>query len=231
MSDERRYDEQEIAEILERATASETTRAPVPASEGHRLTLAELQEIGSEVGISPFRIAEAARAVGSRAIAEPQRTFLGAARSVSRVVVIDRALDDDEWTRLVVDLRETFGAMGKTREQGPLRSWINGNLQVHVEPHGEQYRVRMRTLKGDASPLAGLSASFLLVATVFVLMGLFGEISSSGLVIAAAFGAAGLGQLGWIRATLPRWAEQREAQMEGLAERIPLLLKDQTAPQ
>jgi hypothetical protein len=45
--------------------------------------------------------------------------------------------------------------------------------------------------------------------------------------IAAAFGVAGVGQLGYVRATLPRWAEERAAQMEALAERIPLLLKEQ----
>jgi hypothetical protein len=231
MSDERRYNEEEVAEILERATASESSRTPVRASEAHGLTLSELQEIGSEVGIAPSRIAEAARSVGSRLPAEPQRMFLGAPRSVSRSVLIDRPLDDDEWNRLVVDLRETFSAVGKTRVQGNLRSWMNGNLQVHVEPHGEAWRVRMRTLKGDASPLAGLSASFFAVALIFILMTGLGEMDSSGIMMATVFALAGLGQLGWVRAMLPRWAETRESQMEGLAQRIPLLLKDQPAPQ
>ncbi|MFC1660120.1 hypothetical protein ACFL3S_01465 [Gemmatimonadota bacterium] len=224
MSDERRFDDQEIAEILERATTREP--APARATSGDGLTLAELQEIGSEVGIPPERVAEAARAVASREASSAPRTFLGTPRSVSRIVPIDRALDDDEWTRLVVDLRETFEAVGTVRTDGPLRSWINGNLQVHVEPDGERFRVRMRTLKGETAPRAAISAAFIFLAAIFLLLSLLGEVSSSGFLIAAAFGLVGLGQLGYTRAMLPRWAQERASQMEGLAVRIPLLLEE-----
>ncbi len=226
MDNERRYDEQEVAEILERATARETSLAPASSAAGSGLTLSQLQEIGSEVGIAPARIAEAARAVRDRDAAVRPRTFLGAPRSVSRIVPINRPLDDDEWTRLVVDLRETFDAVGNVKAHGPLRSWTNGNLQVHVEPDGDRYRVRMRTLKGDTAPRAAMGAVFTFMATLFLLLTVLGEASSAGFVMAGVFGLVGLGQLGYTRAMLPRWAEERAAQMEGLAERIPLLLKE-----
>lgn len=224
MSEERSFDEGEVAEILERATAREAPLAPT-ARGRQGLTLSQLQEIGSEVGIAPARIAEAARAVASRDLGGAPRTFLGAPRSVSRVVPIERALDDDEWTRLVVDLRETFGAQGTIRTHGPLRSWSNGNLQVHVEPDGERYRVRMHTLKGDAVPLASMGTFFVFMAAMFLLMSILGEADAEGVVISALFGVAGLAQLGLVRARLPGWADERAAQMEGLAERIPLLLE------
>ena len=50
MSDERRYSEDEIRKIVETATTRASERSPTP-SDG--LTLAEVQMIGQEVGLSP----------------------------------------------------------------------------------------------------------------------------------------------------------------------------------
>ena len=225
MTDERRYDDEEIAEILERATTSETGVQPATRGSGEGLTLAEIQEIGSEVGIAPARISDAARAMSSQALTGTPKTFLGAPRSVSRIVRIPRALDDDEWTRLVADLRHTFDAVGKVSSHGSLRSWTNGNLQVHLEPDGDGYRVRMRTVKGNVAPRAAVSAAFIFLAVIFLLQLFVEGADLRGLIMVGMFGGVGLGQLGFLRATLPNWALERATQMEGLAERIPLLLK------
>jgi hypothetical protein len=226
MSDPKRYDEDEIAEILELATTNEGAVQPATKGSGEGLTLEQIQEIGSEVGIAPARIADAARAMASRNLVGTTKTFLGAPRSVSRIVPIDRALDDDEWTRLVVDLRETFDAVGKVSVQGNLRTWTNGNLHVYVEPDGDRYRVRMRTHKGNIIPRTAVSATFIFLSLVFVLQMLADGGNLRGLMMAAMFGAAGLGSLAFVRGTLPGWALKRATQMEGLAERIPLLLRD-----
>lgn len=224
MTDERHFNEEEIAEILERATSNEPSHRTNPATGGTGLTLTELQEIGSEVGIAPGRIAEAAHAVANRGVVASPRMFLGTPRSVSRTVRIPRPLEDDEWNRLVVDLRETFAAQGKIQVAGDLRSWTNGNLQVHVEPDGDAFRVRMRTFKGSTAPAVAVSGAFLFMATILTIASVTGEASSSTFLFAALFGLVGVGNLGYSRATLPSWAEERAAQMEGLAERIPLLL-------
>jgi hypothetical protein len=152
MNDVRRYSEDEVQEILRLATASDQALPPSAAQRG--LTLAQLQEIGTEVGIPATQVAEAARAIARRPVVLPARTVLGQPRTVSRIVPIPRALTDEEWTRVVVDLRETFGARGVIESHGGLRSWTNGNLQVHVEPDAEGYRVRMWTLKGSAASIA-----------------------------------------------------------------------------
>ncbi|NNM06470.1 MAG: hypothetical protein HKO65_15360 [Gemmatimonadetes bacterium] len=226
MSDPRRYDENEIAEILERATTSEGAVQPTAKGSGEGLTLEEIQEIGSEVGIAPARIADAAQAMASRSLVGTTTTFLGAPRSVSRIVPIDRPLNDDEWTRLVVDLRETFDAVGKVTSEGNLRTWRNGNLHVYVEPDGDRYRVRMRTHKGNVTPRMVVSAAFIFLA-LFMLVDALGEGATiRALFPALMFGGAGLGTLVFTRATLPGWALERADQMEGLAERIPLLLKE-----
>ncbi len=226
MTEERHYNEDEIAEILERATADGGAPGPSAGGGSTGLTLVQLQEIGSEVGIPPERIAAAARTVGSRDLVGTSGSFLGAPRSVSRIVPIERALDDDEWTRLVVDLRETFGAMGKVKTHGPLRSWTNGNLQVHVEPDGERHRVRLTTTKGSVIPAVATGAFFTFVSVLLLTLTLTGGGTLRELIMALFFGIAGVGQLAYTRGTLPGWARERGDQMEGLAQRIPLLLKD-----
>jgi hypothetical protein len=220
---ERRYDEDEVAEILERATSREKSETRRSGLTGNGLTLTELQEIGGEVGIPASRIADAARALDVQEPAGVSKRVLGVPLAVSRVVPIDRALRDDERDRLVTDLRMTFEAEGRVRTHGALRSWSNGNLQVHVEPDGERYRVRMRTLKGNAAPLAIAGTSFLFMAAIILASN---GTAWSELLPAALVGMIGLGQFGYLGAHLPRWARVRAAQMEGLAERMPLLLED-----
>lgn len=226
MSDSRRYDEEEIAEILELATTDEGVVQPGSRGSGEGLTLEQIQEIGSEVGIAPGRIADAAQAMSSRSLVSTTKTFLGTPRSVSRIVTIDRALNDDEWTRLVVDLRETFDAVGKVTTAGNLRTWSNGNLQVHVEPDGDRYRVRMRTHKGNVVPRMAMGTAFILMAVMMLVDALGEGATFRALLPALMFGGVGVGALGYTRAALPGWAHERATQMEGLAERIPLLLKE-----
>jgi hypothetical protein len=230
MSDERRYDEAEVQEILERATAVEGpgaiegSGAPALSPTSHGLTLSQLQEIGAEVGIPPERIADAAYAIGSRMPAPQPQTLLGAPRAVARIVPISRALDEDEWTRLVVDLRETFGAQGRIQVHGSLRSWSNGNLQVHVEPDGDRYRVRLQTLRGDAYPRAALGVVTLGTSGVMLLVNALSGLEPSSVAVAGVMALAGIGQLAYLRALLRRWAADRTAQMAALAERVRQLL-------
>ncbi len=59
MDKNHRYSEGEIAQIFERATEAQATGGPSAVS-GDGLTLAQLQEIGREVGISSDLITKAA---------------------------------------------------------------------------------------------------------------------------------------------------------------------------
>ena len=113
------------------------------------MTLAQLQEIGREVGIAPVMVAEAAKAIDL--LGRPMsRYFLGLPIGVGRTVNLDRKLSDEEWERFVVDLRETFDARGRLKSEGSFRQWTNGNLQALLEPTPTGQQVRLRTLKGAA---------------------------------------------------------------------------------
>ena len=149
MSTERRYTEDEVDSILDRATEAQTSRAS-NGPQGTGLTLRELQEIGREVGISEEEITRAATSLDHPTpVPTPDRRFLGQTIGVGRTVDLPRPLKDEEWHRLVVDLRETFDAKGKLGDDGPFRQWSNSNLQVFLEPSGGGQRLRLRQQRAE----------------------------------------------------------------------------------
>ncbi len=218
---DRRYSDKEIAAIFRAATELPpiAERAEVPRDEG--LTLADLQAIGREVGIPADAVAQAAQAIDVRPSAA-SRTFLGLPIGVARTVNLNRLLTDEEWERLVVQLREVFNARGRTRSEGSLRQWTNGNLQVLLEPTDTGHRLRFRTVHGAARASIGAGFAVLgVTATVAVtsaLGGYFGD-AVPGMALLLFAGVAMIAS-GAVR--LPRWARLRERQMEALATRVAL---------
>jgi len=217
----RRYDDKEIAAIFRAAAhgPSQQTGAGVPRDEG--LTLAELQAIGREVGIAPEAVERAAMALDVRRSGE-SRTLFGLPIGVARTVNLNRRLSDDEWERLVVQLREVFGARGTMRSEGSFRQWTNGNLQVLLEPTETGHRLRFRTVHGAAmaSMNGGLFSLFMaaITAIAFLASGDFarGIPAMTGMLLVG----AGMIANGALR--LPRWARLRQRQMETLADQIAL---------
>ena len=224
MTDERRYAEEEVAAIFE-AAASERASGGRALSSTGGFSLAELQEIGGEVGIAPERIADAAAALDLRRGTAPRRTHLGMPVSVGRVVDLPRAPTDHEWELLLAELRETFGAHGKDRSSGGLRAWTNGNLHAYVEPTAGGHRLRMGTLKGNAVALGWL-AIVSLVFTLLMAAYLFATGETGDAILFAVLSALGVAGLGANVLRLPGWAEEREAQMERIASRAQSLIRE-----
>ena len=225
--DDRRYTEAQIREIFGLAADDRVllpTRPTAGATDG--LTLAELQEIGREVGLDPERIRAAASLVRGRGGALREGTYLGLPISVGRNVELPRPLTDTEWEVLVGELRETFGARGRVASQGGLREWVNGNLHAFQETTEDGYRFRMQTTKGTARQATVIGTVLLGMAVVLLLvMVLTGNVA--GELFAPLFlGATGLAALGSNAVVLPRWAARREEQMEYIAARA----RELTAP-
>ena len=223
MSD-RRFNEEEVAAILkDAAEAQYSDDRLLPSSGG--LTLAELQSIGREIGISPELIQKSARRF--KPAQQPTRKLLGLPLGVAQTVEFDRKLTDAEWERIVADLRETFEAPGVVRQQGSLRQWTNGNLQALLEPTATGQRLRMRTVKGNAPGLIGGGIAVFSVGTgllgTALATGAAGDIGLMMSIIATMTGGAGLfgaGALG-----LPGWARRRQQQMDQIAERAALMAR------
>lgn len=215
---ERRYGEAEVAAIFERAAeAQQVVRRELPPGEG--MTLAQLQEIGREVGIPAELVAQAARSL-ERSGERSAKSFLGFPIGVGRTVELGRRLSDDEWERLVVDLRQTFDARGTVRQHGSFREWTNGNLQALLEPTETGHRLRLRTVKGDARALMTAGLSLLgMGAAVMITLALGGrlgpEYPAYAFLLIPGFGLLGAGAL-----RLPGWARLRRRQMDEVAARL-----------
>lgn len=215
---ERRFTEQEAAAIFERAADAQVSggKSLAPA-EG--MTLADLQAIGAEVGIPAELVARAATSLARTGSAGTTKTFLGLPIGVGRTVDLERKLSEEEWERLVVDLRETFDARGVIRSEGSFRQWTNGNLQALLEPTPTGHRLRLKTFKSDVRALmaAGLITGTLggVAALAAVVAG---QTEAAGLAVQLLAMGAGLIGVGAFR--LRGWARLRRRQMEEIAARI-----------
>lgn len=218
---ERRYTKDEVRKIFELATTP--TEQPASTPEASGLTLAEVQGIGREVGLESALVARAAAALD----AKPLRRSLGLPIEVGRVVHLERNLTDHEWDQLVAELRSTFRAKGKISAHGGIREWRNGNLHAALEPTQSGYRLRLGTLKGDASGINALGATGLAAGVLTsAALWLSGEMGDA-LLTGAFFTASGIAAFVTNALRLPRWANKREQQMEHIAARLAQMLNNE----
>ena len=219
MTAERRFNEDEVADILQRAMVrDEPGRQVVPAGDG--LTLAQIQEIGREVGIPPAAIAQSALAVDDRTLRKTRRVA-GLPMGVEHVVQLSRRLTDEEWERVVAELREVFGARGVMRQEGSLRHWSNGNLQAFLEPTATGQRIRLRTFKGNAPGFITLGLLAFGAAAVGITMVVTGGSNDAGEIpTLAMLAAAGATTMSATIVGLFPWARRRRQQMAEIAARV-----------
>jgi len=226
MTDERKYRDEEVKEIFDLAAARDDADRPAVADE-HGLTLAELQEVGLEVGMDPERVAEAALVLDSRRDVRPRRTSLGLPISVGRVIELPRAVTDHEWDILVSVFRETFGARGEVRFHGGTREWSHGTLHAFLEPTENGHRLRLNTRKIGARFLNRVGATGLAIGlsliTVFLTTGQSPVFMELALISSMLIGG---GTLAPNVFRLPRWAREREGQMEDIASHVRTLIRE-----
>ncbi len=223
MTHERRYNDQEVAQIIERASTSQEAERGGTLPTGDGLTLAALTEIAAEVGIGADHIARAAKEVSRGSLAPTQYTqCLGFPVGVARTVHFDRYLTDAEWEQLVVALRETFEAPGTLRHDGAFRQWTNGNLHALLEPTETGHRLRLTTRKDEGPVFLRLGAAALVLSTA---MAAAMPVAPAGATIGltAFSGVVGLAGMAVLALRLPRWARTRAAQMERIGAQFAAL--------
>lgn len=222
MSEPERFDDEQVAEILRQASAAGTDEHAIavqpPARAG--LSLDEIQAIAAEVGIPAEAVTRAASSVARGDHLPTARVhFAGLPIGMSRAVELPRALTQDEWSSLVLDLQERFGARGRVQEQGRVREWRNGNLRIVLEPVGNGERLRMSTLKGDARSLLQLAAGSIGLGALLSVLGI---VMQDGATRGAAGGLVALGLLaaGWTALSVRSWAALRARQLESLGATV-----------
>jgi hypothetical protein len=214
---ERRYTQDEVEAIFQRAAEAQQA-VPLLRNPDDGMTLGQLQEIGREVGITPDQIRYAASAI-ERTGHTTKRSLLGLPIGVGRAVDLDRKLTDSEWERLVVELRDTFDAKGRLRQEGNFKQWSNGNLHVMLEPMGDRHRLRMRTFRAQARAYIAFGAATMALSfAMYLSTAAGGRVWDPGklwtlvLMGGAMFGVGA--------AMIPAWARERQRQMREIAERV-----------
>ena len=156
---------------------------------------------------------------------------IGLPVGVGRTVALARSPSDEEWDRLVAELRRTFHARGIDSSSGSLRHWSNGNLHAAIEPDDDGWRLRLETIRGDATPmnLSG-GAALAFAAILFTVLLLTGGVSQE-LIGPLTIALGGAGILGYNAVRLPAWAGEREAQFQHIAARARALLGGATVPE
>ncbi len=210
----RRLTDSEVTAVLRRAAEDADQRG---------LTAAQVQEIGSEVGLSSdaVRRALAESASGSLRPSALKRS-LGIPVGVAKEVVLPGTLSDAGWDVLVSVARATFNAHGKESRTGVVREWRNGRLRIASEPTPAGIRIRMSTEKEGAlaAPFIGSVAAFVNAGALVIAASTRPALMMMA-AIPAAFGAALL-VAPLVR--LPRWARTRSEQFDALAREAASLV-------
>jgi hypothetical protein len=111
--DDRRFTDQEVAQVLQRATEIEERRATTSPATG--LSLAELRDIAREVGLSPDVIDEAVGALQARG-RTPGASVLGAPLSSKVVRGVPGQLSEQSLQGLIRLLEDRVEATGTVSE-------------------------------------------------------------------------------------------------------------------
>jgi hypothetical protein len=220
---ERRYSDEEVRRIFDAASEARGLARQGDGSGDGGLTLSDLQEIGREVGMSPDRIAQAARSLDTPAAKLPSRRLLGMPLSVGHVVELPRAPTDGEWATLVGEMREVFRARGRLGGSGGFREWSNSNLHALVEPTADGARLRFGTLKGGAAGMTWIGFGLAAFTVIMLVLSMI----VPGVLLAPwvpLYGLGGAILAGSSLLRLPRWAREREEQFRWLGERAQALL-------
>lgn len=219
----RKYGDDEVREIFSLATTGDARDGVLPADTGG-LTLEQLKQIGREAGIEPARVEQAAASLDVRGQSATVKRALGMPIGVSRVVDLPRAPTDREWEQMIAEFRSTFGVQGVATNTGGIRDWAQGNLHICVEPTERGQQLRLSTLKEDGVALNGLG---FVMGGMALLMGAVvtaGGKADKAIVVVGMFGGLSIAAFVANVIRLPRWAREREGQMEVIAERAVKLL-------
>ena len=227
MTDERKYQEEEVKQIFDLASSNRPEIGRPTVSDEGGLTLSELQEVGLEVGMEPGRIAGAALAVDSRREILSREMYWGVPTSTGRIVDLSRALTDREWAVLIGELRETFGGTGEVTSRGGIHGWTNGNLHAFLEPTATGHQLRLRAHKSSAKALITIGAAGLTLGLALLTLFVFEDLGRAAMVIPTLLAGMGGGTLAANIFRLPRWARESEGQMECIAGRVGALVEQQ----
>jgi hypothetical protein len=219
-SDGRRFTDREMRLIFERAG-----EADVGAQGDRGYSLAEMQEIALQVGLSPTAVAKAASTIRS-----PQASYpvLGGPIRFHASHTLDRKLTNDGIVSVALKIREATGFHGELRDVLGGAEWrvrsAAGLMVVDFTASGPGTRIDLTIARDDEAAIKAIGVGFAgLVSGVAVAIatakGLhLGALAGVGIGAVTAIGGAWAGtRLLWSRAAR-RWARKTDELMETIGE-------------
>ena len=224
---ERRYDRDEVSEILRRA-AEEQHAADKTTAGDPGLTLAELQNVAEEAGIAPRHVERAAGAVAANA---PQDTeSWGGFRRIERVRTFPYRVGESVWRRMLAEGRRHAGTQGDLkRTGGSSREWdtLTGlHIMLDTGPQGSTLRVT-----SGNQMIGGLAHAFgELALPMAALFGIGGALTGSlGVGLVAVFIVLIVGFFA-ARFITRRQADRRARQADALLARLSRVIEEEAPP-
>ncbi len=142
---ERRYTDEEVARLLQRA--SDLDRESGGRALARGLSLGELREVAAEAGIDPDMVTQAAAELDHRARPDPGRLLLGGPGALRRTTSIPGSVDRDGLGRLVAVVDDVVPAQGTVGEALGTVRWTSANRflsrQVVVQPGDAETMLRV----------------------------------------------------------------------------------------
>lgn len=247
---DRVFSEDEVKAIIRRASARQEEEAERQEARNHGLTLADLEELGAEVGLDPKHLRAAADEVQTG-----RRTAVQAeTQTATHVIVehwVDRPFSDEAWEDTVALLRSRFGVdmgmwygrsgEGRVERVGRAHEWVHmSQLGVETRVSASERDGRTRLLLsqrvGHASPRTeGLGYAALLG----LIVGILGGVPIAGAL--DSYGAFFLAFLAIMLVTIlvaaplitrvdKRWREKKQRALKTLALDIDQTFEAVTPP-
>ena len=211
---ERRYTDEEVRLILSNAVEVDSSMA---AEAERGLTLAQIQRVAAEAGLSPASVAAAAATLDQEArTPAPPRVF-GLPVGVGSTVVLPGPLSHGDWRQLVTFLQDTFEAKGREEQGAGRRQWWNGNLRIAVDEVDGTTLLHLRTRKESAGSFIRGGGS-LMIGSIILGAGSALILDGAIATAAVAMGLGGLGMASVGAVQLPTWSAMRKKQFDAVAQ-------------
>lgn len=213
---ERRYSDDEVKRILSNAVDSDAALSQSTAERG--MTLAEIESIAAEAGLTPASVRAAATSLDRLPTAPTDVRFFGMRVGVGQSVMLPRSLSDVEWRRLVVLLRDLFQAQGREQEVTGHREWRNGNLRVTLESLGDGAVLQMRTRRGDARSMIAAGTALFFGGSLAAGAAQMANPGMHAIGGPLSFVLGGAVVAGWGAMQVHGWSAARQAQFQQIAD-------------